>query len=139
MAKPLAEDRVAVDKAEPPDRSPIDDVFAELSESFSDAPDPSAESEFEYSVEEVYADFKAGLAAVLKPEDVETHLDLAIAYGEMGLLDDARAEAAIALEHGATSLRTRAAEAVAILLHPDGLTQTRADALASLRIALFPD
>jgi pilus assembly protein FimV len=48
-----------------------------------------AEEDFQYSVEEVFSEFKKGLAKVVKPEDVDTHYDLGIAYKEMGLLDDA--------------------------------------------------
>ncbi|MBJ6759347.1 tetratricopeptide repeat protein [Myxococcaceae bacterium JPH2] len=50
---------------------------------------PPAEDDFQYSVDEVFAEFKKGLAKVVKPEDVDTHYDLGIAYKEMGLLDDA--------------------------------------------------
>jgi tetratricopeptide (TPR) repeat protein len=50
---------------------------------------PPAEEDFQYSVEEVFSEFKKGLAKVVKPEDVDTHYDLGIAYKEMGLLDDA--------------------------------------------------
>jgi len=51
-----------------------------------------AEEDFQYSVEEVFSEFKKGLAKVVKPEDVDTHYDLGIAYKEMGLLDDAITE-----------------------------------------------
>lgn len=50
---------------------------------------PPADEDFQYSVDEVFAEFKKGLAKVVKPEDVDTHYDLGIAYKEMGLLDDA--------------------------------------------------
>ncbi len=46
---------------------------------------PPAEDDFQYSVEEVFAEFKKGLEKVVKPEDVDTHYDLGIAYKEMGL------------------------------------------------------
>ena len=46
-------------------------------------------ADFQYSVEEVFTEFKKGLEKVVKPEDVDTHYDLGIAYKEMGLLDDA--------------------------------------------------
>jgi tetratricopeptide (TPR) repeat protein len=49
-------------------------------------------------VEEVFAEFKKGLAKVVKPEDVDTHYDLGIAYREMGLIDDALHEFAVARE-----------------------------------------
>ncbi|NMO19202.1 tetratricopeptide repeat protein, partial [Pyxidicoccus fallax] len=57
---------------------------------------PAAEEDFQYSVEEVFSEFKKGLAKVVKPEDVDTHYDLGIAYKEMGLLDDALHEFEVA-------------------------------------------
>ncbi|HEY0095723.1 MAG TPA: hypothetical protein VGB96_15440, partial [Archangium sp.] len=59
---------------------------------------PAVEEDFQYSVEEVFAEFKKGLAKVVKPEDVDTHYDLGIAYREMGLIDDALHEFAVARE-----------------------------------------
>jgi hypothetical protein len=56
----------------------------------------SSEDDFQYSVEEVFAEFKKGLEKVVKPEDVDTHYDLGIAYKEMGLSDDALGEFAVA-------------------------------------------
>jgi tetratricopeptide (TPR) repeat protein len=60
-----------------------------------DAAAPATE-DFQYSVEEVFAEFKKGLAKVVKPEDVDTHYDLGIAYKEMGLVDDAIGEFTVA-------------------------------------------
>jgi pilus assembly protein FimV len=73
------------------------DLAAELAEDFGglaeEAPAPAAaEDDFQYSVEEVFAEFKKGLEKVVKPEDVDTHYDLGIAYKEMGLFDDAVGE-----------------------------------------------
>ena len=48
--------------------------------------------DFQYSVDEVFSEFKKGLEKVVKPEDVDTHYDLGIAYKEMGLIDDAIGE-----------------------------------------------
>jgi tetratricopeptide (TPR) repeat protein len=59
---------------------------------------PEAGDDFQYSVDEVFAEFKKGLEKVVKPEDVDTHYDLGIAYKEMGLTDDAIKEFAIARE-----------------------------------------
>jgi len=78
------------------------DLAAELADELSDlggepAPEPAAE-DFQYSVEEVFAEFKKGLAKVVKPEDVDTHYDLGIAYREMGLVDDALHEFSVARE-----------------------------------------
>src|SRR5690606_34227328 len=52
----------------------------------------SGGDDFQYSVEEVFSAFKKGLEQVVRPEDVDTHYDLGIAYKEMGLLDDAISE-----------------------------------------------
>jgi tetratricopeptide (TPR) repeat protein len=57
----------------------------------------SAAEDFQYSVEDVFNQFKKGVAETVKPEDTETHYDLGIAYKEMGLLDDAIHEFELAL------------------------------------------
>jgi tetratricopeptide (TPR) repeat protein len=66
---------------------------------------PAAEEDFQYSVEEVFSEFKKGLAKVVKPEDVDTHYDLGIAYKEMGLLDDALHEFEVARQGSMGSKR----------------------------------
>jgi tetratricopeptide (TPR) repeat protein len=48
-----------------------------------------AGGDLQYSVEEVFTEFKKGLERVVQSTDVDTHYDLGIAYKEMGLLDDA--------------------------------------------------
>ena len=77
------------------------DLAAELAEEVDNLGDEAsapaaAEDDFQYSVEEVFAEFKKGLEKVVKPEDVDTHYDLGIAYKEMGLSDDALGEFAVA-------------------------------------------
>ncbi|HUM12819.1 MAG TPA: tetratricopeptide repeat protein [Myxococcaceae bacterium] len=52
-------------------------------------PEPAAGGDLQYSVEEVFSEFKKGLERVVQRSDVDTHYDLGIAYKEMGLLDDA--------------------------------------------------
>jgi tetratricopeptide (TPR) repeat protein len=79
------------------------DLAAELASELDDlggapAPAAPADEDFQYSVEEVFAEFKKGLAKVVKPEDVDTHYDLGIAYREMGLIDDALHEFSVARE-----------------------------------------
>ena len=49
----------------------------------------AAGQDLQYSVEEVFSEFKKGLERVVQSTDVDTHYDLGIAYKEMGLLDDA--------------------------------------------------
>ncbi|MHB8420687.1 MAG: tetratricopeptide repeat protein [Myxococcales bacterium] len=48
--------------------------------------------DFQYSVEDVLREFKKGVERTVRPEDVETHYDLGIAYKEMGLVDEAIGE-----------------------------------------------
>jgi tetratricopeptide (TPR) repeat protein len=59
------------------------------------APPPE---EFQYTVEEVFSQFKKGVAQTVKPEDTDTHYDLGIAYKEMGLVEDALTEFETALK-----------------------------------------
>jgi tetratricopeptide (TPR) repeat protein len=61
-----------------------------------DVPAPSA-GDFQYSVEDVFDQFKRGVEQAVRPEDSDTHYDLGIAYKEMGLLDDAIGEFRTAL------------------------------------------
>ncbi|MFO0594170.1 MAG: tetratricopeptide repeat protein [Myxococcaceae bacterium] len=82
------------------------DLAAELANELGDlggeesGGDPGATTaggdEYQVSVEEVFAEFKKGLEKVVKPEDVDTHYDLGVAYKEMGLVDDAIGEFSIA-------------------------------------------
>jgi tetratricopeptide (TPR) repeat protein len=58
---------------------------------------PPAVGDFQYSVEDVFDQFKRGVEQAVRPEDSDTHYDLGIAYKEMGLLDDAIGEFRTAL------------------------------------------
>ncbi len=49
----------------------------------------AADEEFQYSVEDVFNQFKKGVEQTVRAEDSATHYDLGIAYKEMGLVDDA--------------------------------------------------
>jgi len=66
-------------------------ISSELGDAVGELP-AAAPEERQVSVEEVFTEFKKGLARVVKPEDVDTHYDLGIAYKEMGLLEDALSE-----------------------------------------------
>jgi len=66
--------------------------------------DPDPVQEFQYSVDDVLAEFKKGVSQTVSAEDTETHYDLGIAYKEMGLLSDAIAEFEIARK-GSTGQR----------------------------------
>lgn len=82
------------------------DLAAELASELGDFSEEQSDSgdnqssgggdEYQVSVEEVFAEFKKGLEKVVKPEDVDTHYDLGVAYKEMGLIDDAVGEFSIA-------------------------------------------
>jgi pilus assembly protein FimV len=65
------------------------DIARELAEELGGAAAPAAQDEFQYSVEDVFNQFKKGVEQTVRPEDSATHYDLGIAYKEMGLLDDA--------------------------------------------------
>ena len=49
---------------------------------------------------EVLGEFRAKIQQTVRPEDVQTHYDLGIAYKEMGLVDEAVAEFELAVRHG---------------------------------------
>jgi tetratricopeptide (TPR) repeat protein len=51
----------------------------------------------DYSVEDVFSQFKKQVEQTVQAQDADTHYDLGIAYKEMGLLDDAIHEFEIAL------------------------------------------
>jgi tetratricopeptide (TPR) repeat protein len=67
------------------------DIARELADELDEAPaGPSAANDdFQYSVEDVFNQFKKGVEQTVRKEDSATHYDLGIAYHEMGLLDDA--------------------------------------------------
>jgi tetratricopeptide (TPR) repeat protein len=72
------------------------DIGRELAEEL--GPQPSGPPEdFQYSVEDVFDQFKKAVAQSVGAEDSDTHYDLGIAYKEMGLLDDALHEFEVAL------------------------------------------
>ena len=99
--------RAAAAKAQPPApangpaRAEVRDEFdigRELAEELGgDDPPPPATDDFQYSVEDVFDQFKRGLEKAVGPDDSDTHYDLGIAYKEMGLIDDALSEFRTAL------------------------------------------
>jgi len=81
-----------------PEGSPDDsfDLAAELSDALED---PAAGVAGEGAgFDTIFREFKRGVRETLGDGDVETHFDLAIAYREMGLFDDAIGEFRFALE-----------------------------------------
>lgn len=86
---------------------------------------------------EVWAELVEGNAALLSLEDAETHLDLAVAYREMSLTDDALVEVAIALHHVDRLRPSRASEAVRFLLDPGWLSLSVDELLTLVRAEQF--
>jgi pilus assembly protein FimV len=87
----------AANEAWPRAETPTDETFdlaSELAkEDYADLGTGGAPQEdFQYSVRDVFEEFKKGVQKVVKAEDVDTHYDLGIAYKEMGLIDDAIGE-----------------------------------------------
>ncbi|HUL59242.1 MAG TPA: tetratricopeptide repeat protein [Anaeromyxobacteraceae bacterium] len=83
----------------PPGGDESFDIARELAEEIgSTGGAAAADEDFQYSVEDVFSQFKKGVEQTVKPEDSATHYDLGIAYREMGLLDDAVHEFETALQ-----------------------------------------
>ncbi|AKU90330.1 TPR domain protein [Vulgatibacter incomptus] len=73
------------------------DLTAELADEWKDeAKAPDSSKDFQYSVDDVLAEFKKGVSRTVKAEDTDTHYNLGIAYKEMELLQDAISEFDIA-------------------------------------------
>jgi tetratricopeptide (TPR) repeat protein len=53
---------------------------------------PAPQEQEQISVESVFEQFKAGVAAQISESDAATHYDLGVAYKEMGLFNDAVSE-----------------------------------------------
>ena len=85
-------------RAAPPGIDPIpvrtgsynlaEELASELTDLGPEPPPAEPVADLQYSVEEVFSEFKKGLEKVVQRGDVDTHYDLGIAYKEMGLLDD---------------------------------------------------
>ncbi len=73
------------------------DIARELADELGASAGAAIEEEFQYSVEDVFNQFKKGVEQTVKKEDSATHYDLGIAYKEMGLVDDAMHEFETAL------------------------------------------
>lgn len=59
-------------------------------------PGPAAEPQGQVDVEEIFEQFKEGVAKQISIDDSQAHYDLGLAYKEMGLLDDAIRELELA-------------------------------------------
>jgi tetratricopeptide (TPR) repeat protein len=86
------------------DSSPESDGFLdlaeelrlELAEEFDAVPGAEPTQEAPVTFEEIFAQFKKGIAETLGSQEYETHYNLGIAYKDMGLIDDAIRELEIA-------------------------------------------
>lgn len=65
------------------------DEMDQAMESFGPSPEPAPDLGSQVSVETVFEQFKAGVAAQIAEGDAATHYDLGVAYKEMGLIQDA--------------------------------------------------
>ncbi|MBN2359958.1 MAG: tetratricopeptide repeat protein [Deltaproteobacteria bacterium] len=65
------------------------DLAAELDSELGDFAPAAAAEDFQYTVDEVFQEFKKGVAKTVDANDADTHYDLGIAYKEMGLVEDA--------------------------------------------------
>ena len=95
----------------PPERSATDDLAAELAAELAEEVaslgpqddegplEPESLDSFQVPVHEVLGEFRAKVSETIRPEDVQTHYDLGIAYKEMALIDEAVAEFDLALRH----------------------------------------
>jgi tetratricopeptide (TPR) repeat protein len=129
--------------ARPPAPAPAEadesfDIARELAEELDGTtPPPStAADEFQYSVEDVFNQFKKGVEKTVRPEDSETHYDLGIAYKEMGLLDDAIHEFEVAL---AGKTRKKEIDCLSMIGLCRGLKGEHAEAVQAFRRALRSD
>jgi tetratricopeptide (TPR) repeat protein len=73
------------------------DIARELAEELGATITPPSVDELQFTVADVFSQFKKGVEQTVTAEDSETHYDLGIAYKEMGLLDDALHEFQVAI------------------------------------------
>ena len=62
-------------------------------------PEPEGTEELQYSVDEVFSEFKRGVEKTVSSDDADTHYDLGIAYREMGLAKDSIHEFELATQN----------------------------------------
>jgi tetratricopeptide (TPR) repeat protein len=91
--------------AKPAIAEDIFDLAAEL-EDFEPSGEISQADRPRFGFDEVFRDFKKGIQQQIGEEDVDAHYDLAIAYKEMGLLEDALRELAVVQRQGSRPVET---------------------------------
>jgi tetratricopeptide (TPR) repeat protein len=114
------------------------DIARELADELDEAPagPASADDDFQYSVEDVFNQFKRGVEQTVRKEDSATHYDLGIAYREMGLLDDAIQEFETALAGNDRKKEVDALSMIGLCRMAKGETRP---AIAAYRRALRSD
>ncbi len=111
----------------------IFDLGAELSAELGPELTPTPTGEFQYSVADVFEQFKRGLEKTVRPDDSATKYDLGIAFQEMGMLDEALEQFRSALAGGD---RRRDAEILNMIGVCLGLKGRHGEAIDAYRQAL---
>ncbi len=111
----------------------IFDLGAELSAELGPDLTPTPTGEFQYSVADVFDQFKRGLEKTVRPDDSATKYDLGIAFQEMGMLDEALEQFRSALAGGD---RRREAEILNMIGVCLGLKGRHGEAIEAYRQAL---
>jgi tetratricopeptide (TPR) repeat protein len=106
----LIKGEAPIAQVSPEDLGDSFDLAAEIEREVGDDFSAPIVDEFQYSVDDVFSEFKKGVEKVVEKEDSATHFDLGIAYKEMGLVDDAIAEFTVASQDNA-----KRAEALAMI------------------------
>ena len=111
----------------------IFDLGAELSAELGPELTPTPTGEFQYSVADVFDQFKRGLEKTVRPDDSATKYDLGIAFQEMGMLDEALEQFRSALAGGDRRREVEILNMIGICL---GLKGRHAEAIEAYRQAL---
>ncbi len=111
----------------------IFDLGAELSAELGPELTPTPTGEFQYSVADVFDQFKRGLEKTVRPDDSATKYDLGIAFQEMGMLDEALEQFRSALAGGD---RRRDAEILNMIGVCLGMKGRHGEAIEAYRQAL---
>jgi tetratricopeptide (TPR) repeat protein len=114
----------------------IFDLGAELSAELGPELTPTPTGEFQYSVADVFDQFKKGLEKTVRPDDSATKYDLGIAFQEMGMLDEALEQFRAALAGGD---RRRDAEILNMIGVCLGMKGRHAEAIDAYRQALHSE
>jgi tetratricopeptide (TPR) repeat protein len=111
----------------------IFDLGAELSAELGPELAPTPTGEFQYSVADVFDQFKRGLEKTVRPDDSATKYDLGIAFQEMGMLDEALEQFRSALAGGDRRREVEILNMIGVCL---GLKGAHREAVEAYRQAL---